>query len=469
MTINSIPFLSFFIIVFVLYYISGLKNKGQNVILLWASLFFYGYADLRMLLLLIVSILAFWFLSKFITCEHTSERQKDISVILGLLLGVGLLLYFKYLNFFIQSFVDLFSLLGMRVNYGTFNITMPLGISFFTFRLISYIVDLRKKEIQSVTLLDFATYVSFFPCILSGPIDRAVTFMPQLRERRIFNEIFAVEGCRQILWGMFKKMVVADGLSLFINRDVACSNGSTLAIVAIMYSIQIYADFSGYSDMAIGVGKVLGIKITRNFHYPYFSRSVAEFWNRWHISLLSWFRYYIYIPLGGSRCSKFKVIRNTFIIFLISGFWHGASWTFVTWGLFHALLFVPFLLSGKRNRYKNDTPYVFKDVFNAFFVFIMITFGWIIFRCNDMNEAWLYISKIFSSTLFSKPEGVMWALPSMIYAIIMFGMEWLKRKEEFPLSNIRTNGILRWGIYIFFILSIVFYQGKPVDFIYFKF
>lgn len=468
MTINSIPFITFFIVIFVFYYIPVLGLRGQNMVLLFASLFFYGCADLRMLLLLIVSVWVFWFLGREMTSQ-SSEKRKNLLMICGICLGGCLLLYFKYLNFFILSFANLFSFVGLQINYETFNIIMPLGISFFTFRLISYIVDLRQQEIQSVSLLDFSNYVCFFPTILSGPIDRAVTFLPQLRTRRAFDSGLAVEGCRQILWGMFKKMVVADGLSLFISRDVEASNGSTLAIVAVMYSIQIYADFSGYSDMAIGVGKILGIRITRNFHNPYFSRSVAEFWNRWHMSLLSWFRYYIYIPLGGSRCSMMKVIRNTFIIFLVSGLWHGANWTFVVWGLFHAVLFLPLLLNKNRTRYRIETPYVFKDIANVLFVFFLITVGWIVFRCKDLSETWLYIQTVCSFSLFDKPVGVMWAFPSMFFAVVMFGFEWIKRKVEFPLVDMNVNVFFRWGLYAFLVLSVVYYQGKPADFIYFKF
>lgn len=469
MIINSIPFLLFFIIVFCLYFIPNVQTKWQNSVLLLSSLFLYGYADLMILPLLVCAILLFWLLGNVIAKNINNNRRGNIYVCIGIALGVGLLLYFKYLNFFIQSFADLLSYIGLNNNFETLNIIMPLGISFFTFRLISYIIDIKRKEAEPVSLLKFATYISFFPCILSGPIDRSVTFLPQLDKRRGFDAGLATEGCRQILWGMFKKMVIADSLSLFVSRDVASSNGSTLAVVAIMYSIQLYADFSGYSDMAIGVGKLLGIKITPNFCYPYFSRSIAEFWNRWHMSLLSWFRYYIYFPLGGSRCEKSKVIRNTFIVFLISGLWHGANWTFVIWGLFHAILFLPLLLCENRKRYKQNTPYTLSDIFKISSVFIMVTIGWIIFRCQDMAEVWLYIEKLCSPSLFAKPEGVIWALPAMIFSVIMFMMEWNKKGEEFPLVNMGHNRIFRWGVYVFLILSIVYYQGKPADFIYFKF
>lgn len=463
-----------------MYYPASDNKRVQNLFLLCASLFFYGYADWRMLILIALSSVLTWWLGSMIGLCVRRKIETDANLFLGvgLAYGVGLLFVFKYFNFFILSFGTLFSKMGLISNIYTFDIVMPLGISFFTFRMMSYLIDVRQKNIVATSFLNVATYVTFFPCLLSGPIDRSVSFIPQLEKVRKFDYGVAVEGCQQILWGMFKKMVVADGLSLFISRDIASSAGSTLLIVAIMYSIQIYADFSGYSDMAIGVGKLLGIRITRNFHYPYFSRSVAEFWNRWHMSLLSWFRYYIYFPLGGSRCKKSKVIRNTFIVFLVSGLWHGANWTFVVWGLFHAVLFLPslikkpeynpdmVLIARKKN---NQTPYKLVDIFNVVIVFALITFGWIIFRCNSIAEVWMYIAKICSPSLFSKPQGVMWALQAIIFAVIMFSLEWYKRKEEFPLVNLSRYRVVRWSVYILLVLAIVYYQGKPNDFIYFKF
>ena len=468
MLINSIPFLFFFTIVFCLYYWASASVKMQNLLILLASMFFYGYANVEMLSLLVASIVLFFYLGKKI--QTSSDASAKVYTSIGVCIGVGLLLYFKYTNFFLQSFIDLFDKVGMHVGAcDGLAIVLPLGISFFTFRLISYLLDVRQGRMAQASLMEFAIYVSFFPCLLSGPIDRAVTFIPQLRHNRTFNYPLAVEGCRQIIWGAFKKMVVADGLSLFVTKDVATSNGSTLLIVAVMYSIQIYADFSGYSDMAIGVGKLLGIKITRNFHYPYFSRNVAEFWNRWHMSLLLWFRYYIYIPLGGGKVSKIKVIRNTFIVFIVSGLWHGANWTFVVWGLFHGLLFVPSLIGTKRKRYKEETPYVAQDVLKCIVVFVLITFGWILFRSDSITEFVMNIKTICSPSLFDKPVGVAWALYPMIFASFMFLLEWIKKQDEFPLANLNCSKGVRWGLYMLLIVAIIFYQGKPVDFIYFKF
>ena len=470
MIVNSIIFLLFFVIVFASYYILRNKRSGQNALLLIASCFFYGFTNWKILPLLLFSILFIYLIG--IIISKSENKKADIYTIIGIVFGVGLLFYFKYLNFFIESFTTTFNAIGLHCNPWSFNIIMPLGISFFTFKLISYVIDIKRKTIEpSKDFISFATYISFFPTILSGPIDKSSHFLPQLQKARSFDYHLAVDGCRQILWGMFKKMVIADNLSLFIERDIATSNGSTLFIVAIFYSIQIYADFSGYSDMAIGVGKLLGFNITSNFRYPYFSKSIGEFWRRWHISLLSWFREYIYFPLGGSRCSKIKVIRNTFLIFLVSGLWHGANWTFVIWGIFHALLFIPsilFIKTTTKHSLDEKTPLTWRYLLNMVTIFLLITLGWVIFRMESIEQIVLYLSKICSSSLFYKPQGVIWALVPFILSVFMFVFEWIQFDKEFPLQ-MEGKKWIRWGIYITLIILIVFYQGKSTDFIYFKF
>lgn len=472
MIVNSVTFLVFFPVVFILFYSSRKSVKAQHWIILLSSYFFYGYADLKMLGILIGATLLFYVLGLSVVRSKTTNK-KNLLTIFGITIGVGLLLYFKYLNFFIESFARFFEMLGLQTNWETFNIIMPLGISFFTFKLISYIVDVRQGSVSAdKNLVSFAAYISFFPTILSGPIDRACNFLPQMKNPKSFDYSLAVEGCRQILWGMFKKMVIADGLSLFIQKDIETSNGSTLVIVAIFYSIQLYADFSGYSDMAIGVGKLLGFRISPNFRYPYFSQSIAEFWRRWHMSLLTWFRYYIYFPLGGSHCSKVKVIRNTFIVFLISGLWHGANWTFVLWGLFHALLFMPSLvleIKSVKNPIDKKQPLSLRGLMSMIYVFVLVTIAWIIFRMDTVSDFWQYLGKIFSSSLFYRPEGVIWAMPAFIASLFMFAYEWYKRDVEFPLINMSSSRMKRWAIYIILISAVVFYQGKPAEFIYFKF
>lgn len=471
MVINSITFLLFFIVVFAIYYANAKRNPYQNGILLISNLSFYGFTNRQMLLLIIISIIIQHIIGNLLYKQIIKGNNKAIKLYtsLGIIIGVSILFYFKYLNFFIESMVLFLKSIGLNVNYHTFKIIMPVGISFFTFRLISYIVDIYQRNIKPVSLLNFATYISFFPCILSGPIDRSQTFLPQIAIPRKFDYNLSIEGCRQILWGMFKKMVIADPLSNFTASGIEGKPGSILLIMAISYSIQLYADFSGYSDMAIGTGKILGIRITKNFHYPYFSRNVAEFWNRWHISLLSWFRYYIYFPLGGSRCSTIFVIRNTFIIFLISGLWHGANWTFILWGIYHALLFIPSLLNKKRKRYKEQTPYQINDLSKILSTFILITLGWIIFQNQDISDTWLHISTILSPSLFTRPSGISSIYSPIIFSALMFFIEWQKRKEEFPLQNLQLSKITRWSIYIALVLTIIYFQGKPAEFIYFKF
>ena len=467
MSINSLSFLLFFIITLGAYYYPHINSKQQNIVLLIASLLFYGYTSYTMLLLLLISIYIFWVLGKFIA--KLNFIYSNILTGLGIILGCGLLLYFKYFNFFILSFSSLLNSLGLQTNWSTFKIIMPLGISFFTFRLISYIIDIKRKDILPCeNFINFANYISFFPCILSGPIDRAIDFLPQLTKKREFNQSLIVEGCRQILWGIFKKMVIADSLATFLSLDVNHVTGSTLLFMAILYSVQIYTDFSGYSDMAIGVAKILGIKTTINFQYPYFSRSISEFWKRWHISLLSWLRYYLYFPLGGSYCSKLKTIRNTLIIFLVSGLWHGANWTFLIWGLFHAILFLPIIIRSKK-RIKPSCNYNFIDSLKMLGVFILVTIGWIIFQSENLSEVQTYITKICSVEVFYRPSGLALAYTPMFFAAIMFIIEWFKKEDEFPLQKLYMKKSLRWTIYILLILVIVFYQGKPTDFIYFKF
>ena len=351
MVFNSIPFVLFFVVVFFVYWFLLKKyTKAQNVFLLVASYFFYGYADWKMLPLLMVATAVFYYLG--IGIGHSkSEKTASRLRVLGVVLGVGLLLYFKYLNIFIESFAHLFEIIGLHTNWHTFNIIMPLGVSFFTFRLISYVIDVYNGEVEPTRdVVEFATYIAFFPCILSGPIDKP-KFIDQLHQKRKFNYYQAVDGLRQILWGLFKKMLVADTCALYVDKVFSSytdQTGSTLLFAIILYSFQLYADFSGYSDMAIGVGKLLGFRITRNFHYPFFALNVADFWHRWHISLTTWVTDYVFTPLNFQfrRWGKVGVILAIIINMMVVGLWHGANWKYILFGLYHGLLFVPLILSG---------------------------------------------------------------------------------------------------------------------------
>jgi len=394
MVVNSIVFLIFFVFVFLFYYFPlKEKTKAQNLFLLAASYFFYGYADLKMLPLLIISTLVYFYLGIWIKHFNVSKNDKKASLLmtLGIVYGIVLLLYFKYLNFFLSSFSDLFESLGLHTNIHTFNIVLPLGISFFTFRLISYIIEINRGTIEpSYNVVTFGTYIAFFPCLLSGPIDRPQEFIPQLEHKRLFNYNLAIEGLKRILWGAFKKMVIADNIAIYVDtvwNGYSSMNGSSLILALILYSFQIYADFSGYSDMAIGIGQLLGFKIRENFNRPYFARSASEFWRKWHMSLTSWLIDYIYIPLGGNRCSKLRHLFNTLVVFIICGFWHGANWTFVFWGLYNGVL-VTINKGEKKNNIKIDKNELNISVFFKISVtFILITLGWVVFRSENLLQA----------------------------------------------------------------------------------
>ena len=486
MVFNSIPFLLFFLVVFFGYWFP-LKNttKGQIIFLLIASYFFYGYADWRMLPLLIVATLVFYYLGKGIAGAKT-EKHAYWLTFLGVALGVGTLLYFKYFNFFIESFAQLFGMCGLRTNLHTFNIIMPLGISFFTFRLLSYLIDIRRGKCEPTDdIVAFATYIAFFPCILSGPIDRPV-FIKQLKAKRTFDYDTAIDGCRQILWGLFKKVVVADNCATYVDQvwsSFGSQTGSTLALAAIFYLFQIYADFSGYSDMAIGIGKLLGFRIADNFRAPLFALNIADYWRRWHISLTQWLTDYVFMPLNVRFRDRgnFGIILAIVITMVLIGIWHGANWTFAMFGLYHGLLFVPLILSGafmkkaKLRTNKFGLP-VLKDFGRMSFTFLLVTIGLIIFRAESVGQAWEYVCGIqqfgtlrASYRFFTLPE--MW--PTNMFIIIMLVIEWLQRDKQhgLQLPNNRFFGrkTIRWTMYVIIYLLILFNTGKSQTFLYFQF
>lgn len=444
------------------------------MILLIGSLLFYAYADMEMLFLFIVSIWGFWYIGKFIG-NIEDKKKKSILTAVGCITGIGILLYFKYLNFFIESFSVLLSAIGFKNNWGTLQIALPIGISFFVFKLLAYIIDIRRGNIiPEKNIVKFAAYISYFPGILSGPIDRPKSFLRQLSISRQFDYDLAVQGCRQILWGLFKKMVVADNISSVISSDIQSLPGSTLFIFAIFYSVQIYADFSGYSDMAIGVGKILNLKSMNNFSMPYFSRNLAEFWKKWHISLTSWFTEYLYFALGGSRCVKWRHLTNIMIVFLVSGLWHGSNWNYVLWGGFHGFLMV-LLVLGHSVKYRtiiseNRFFPSAKDCGQMFFTFIVATIGWILFRYENFNDLGFVLSSIFSSSIIAYPSGSVLLWYPALFTVIMFLVEWFGRYEDdYSFMNLIRSHYLRMIVYILLLLLIVYYQGVSSDFIYFKF
>lgn len=481
MVFNSTPFVLFFVVVFFVYWFPLKRTtKAQNVFLLVASYFFYGYADWKMLPLLMVATAVFYFLGIGIG-RSESEKKASWLRTLGVVLGVGLLFYFKYLNFFIESFANLFERIGLHTNWHSFNIIMPLGVSFFTFRLISYVLDVYNGEVEPTRdVVEFATYIAFFPCILSGPIDKP-KFISQIHQKREFNYEQAVDGLRQILWGLFKKLVVADNCAVYVDQVFSSytdQSGSTLFFAAILCSFQVYADFSGYSDMAIGVGKLLGFSITRNFNNPFFALNVADFWRRWHMSLTSWITDYVFTPLNFQfrRWGKVGMIMAILINMVVVGLWHGANWTFVVFGLYHGLLFVPLVLSGafmKKDQLRTNRIGLpaLKDLGGMLLTFTLVSIGVIIFRAESIGQALEFFSRIFSVGFFS--VGIAGAgIPrrTCLFVAIMLVIEWMQRNQEHGLVLKGVKSVFVRYVCYFGILSLVFMYGVFNEtFVYFQF
>ena len=486
MFFNSLDFAFFLPVVFILYwFIANKKLQVQNILMLVASYFFYACWDYRFLFLLIFSTFLDYYTGIRIN-EASKDNNRKFWLWLSIGINLGFLGVFKYYNFFAESFGTALSSLGIRTNFWTIKVILPVGISFYTFHGLSYVIDIYKRRIQpDRNFIDYSVFVSFFPLLVAGPIERATHLLPQIKRKRQFNYTEAVEGLRQILWGLFKKVVIADNCAEFVNTAFGHPeqfHGSTLILGAVLFAIQIYCDFSGYSDIALGTAKLFGINLLRNFAFPYFSRDIAEFWRRWHISLSSWFRDYLYIPLGGSKAGFVAKIRNTFIIFLVSGFWHGANWTFIVWGALNAIYFLPLLLLN-RNRANLEIVAAgkwlpsLKDFFNIILTFGLTVFAWIFFRSENMHAAINYVSKIFSKSILSLPEKMLFNTsnnpPLAILGCVCFFIivEWFGREKQFALSYfaVNRNRIFSWSFYSFLILLIVAFSGKGQQFIYFQF
>jgi alginate O-acetyltransferase complex protein AlgI len=449
----------------------------QNFLLLIASYFFYGWWDYRFLFLLIFSTLLDYYTGQKIY-ESEGIQRKRFWLFISVIVNLGFLGFFKYYNFFIDSFSSGLNVLGFRANIWTLKIILPVGISFYTFHGLSYVFDIYNGKFKPTRdFIDYSVFVSFFPLLVAGPIERATHLLPQVQTPRKFDYLKAVDGCKQILWGLFKKIVIADNCAIHANQifdNYESYNGSTLVLGAVFFAFQIYGDFSGYSDIALGSARLLGFELLRNFAFPYFSRDIAEFWRRWHISLSSWFRDYVYYPLGGSRGSTLVKVRNTVIIFLLSGFWHGANWTFIIWGLLNVLYFIPLLLSHK-NRNNIEVVAAGKLFPTAReFAAIAITFGltvfaWIFFRAASVADAFGYIRHMFSSSILTIPE----IRPSDLFVFIMFAMtvEWLGREEQHALARltVRWKPFVRWSFYYLIVWMIGVYGGEEQQFIYFQF
>lgn len=483
MLFNSIDFALFLPIVFVLYwFVFNSSIKRQNILLLVASYIFYGWWDYRFLTLVIFSTVVDFLIGRAIVKQQL-KLNKKLLVGLSLLINLGLLGFFKYYNFFIENFSEAFSFFGVTLNARALSIVLPVGISFYTFQTLSYTIDVYRGVLKPTNnIISFAAFVTFFPQLVAGPIERATHLLPQFFQKRVFNYALAVSGLRQILWGLFKKVVIADNCAVYANKafnNIDNLSGSTLAFGALFFAVQIYGDFSGYSDIAIGTSRLFSFDLKKNFNYPYFSRDIAEFWRRWHISLSTWFRDYLYIPLGGSRGGVVKKVRNVFVIFLVSGFWHGANWTFIVWGALNALFFIPLLLN-KTNRNYIDIvargqlfPKI-NDVINIVLTFSLTVLLWVFFRAESMAQALLYLRKLFSKTLFSIPsfDSALISAKLVLFVVVLFFVaEWLQRDKEFTLDALeeKTNKSIRWSIYVVLTFAIIYFQTSDNQFIYFQF
>ena len=478
MLFNSIEFAIFLPIVFLLYWFTTKGNfKRQNILLLVSSYFFYGCWDWRFLFLLIFSTLLDY-ITGIKMYNSTNLNHKKCWFWLSICINLGFLGVFKYYNFFAETFTEGLSQLGIQANPWTLRIILPVGISFYTFHGLSYVIDIYKNRIKPErNFINYSVFVCFFPLLVAGPIERATHLLPQILKKREFDYSKAVDGLRQILWGLFKKIVIADNCATYVNQifnSYQTQNGSTLFIGAVFFAFQIYCDFSGYSDIAIGTARLFGIELLRNFAYPYFSRDIAEFWRRWHISLTTWFRDYLYIPLGGSRGGKWQVVRNTFIIFLVSGFWHGANWTFLAWGTYHALLFLPLILLQKNRKNTNNVAQgrifpTLKEIIQITSTFLLVVLGWVFFRAENIGKALDYLDRIFSKSLFSIPfaQG---NNSLFLTVLIMIAVEWFQRNKKYGLQiDSIKNAIVRWSVYFGVLLLIFFFGGKSETFIYFQF
>lgn len=477
MLFNSLDFAVFLPIVFVLYWFVFHKNlKLQNFLIVAASYLFYGWWDWRFLTLILFSTLVDFSIGYLLKNENKILRRK-LYLWVSILINLGFLGFFKYFNFFVESFTEVFSFFGKEIQPNTLNIILPVGISFYTFQTLSYTIDVYRKKLEPTrNFIAFAAFVSFFPQLVAGPIERATNLLPQFYKKRTFDYSAAVLGLRQILWGLFKKVVIADNCATYANiifNDHTDYAPGTLVLGALFFTFQIYGDFSGYSDIAIGTSRLFGFNLMQNFAFPYFSRDIAEFWRRWHISLSTWFRDYLYIPLGGSKGGMKMKVRNTFIIFLVSGFWHGANWTFIIWGLLNALYFLPLLLQNK-NRVNtnivaegNWLPNI-KELIQILITFSLTVFAWIFFRANSVSHAFDYIIHMFKGSA----NALSLTIPQELPYLILFFMivEWLGRSSQYAIENLQfVPKYVRWSFYFGLILLLFLFAGQEQEFIYFQF
>ncbi|MDE5808471.1 MAG: MBOAT family protein [Muribaculaceae bacterium] len=478
MLFNSIEFILFLPLVFLIYW--AIKPlRWQNAFVILASYIFYGWWDWRFLGLIFLAT-STSFICGILLDKFKRKRDRKLVVWLNVAVSLGILGTYKYYNFFAENFSRLLSLGGIETGFVTLELVLPVGISFYTFQTLSYTIDVYRRNLDATKdPLAFYAFISFFPQLVAGPIERADNLLPQFLKERFFDYGKAVNGLRQALWGFFKKIVIADNCGVIVDRvfsnymEVGSVN---LFIAAVLFSIQIYCDFSGYTDIAIGTSRLFGVNLRRNFNFPYFSRDIAEFWRRWHISLSSWFRDYVYIPLGGNRKGRNKTIINTIIVFMVSGFWHGADWTFISWGAFNAMLFIPLLIAGKSRRFKGSTvaqhsllPSI-KETLMMGITFLLVVIGRILYRAKTIPDAWCFFKKMVTEFTITKPLIDKSLIPLIIF---LFAMEWVYRKKQFGL-DISGHGLMkyriaRWSFYYILTMLILLQTSRHEAFIYFQF
>lgn len=486
MLFNSLEFIVFLPIVFILYwYVFGRSLKFQNIFIVVVSYIFYGWWDWRFLFLIAFTTGCSYFNALAIR-QNLDKGKYNVAKtfsICNVAINLAILGLFKYYNFFAESLRELLERLNYQLDYPTLNIILPVGISFYTFQALSYTIDVYKRKMEPTRdPVAFFAFVSFFPQLVAGPIERATNLLPQFKKERHFDYNNAVDGCRQMLWGFFKKVVIADNCAYYANIAFDNHNevgSASLLLGAIFFTFQIYGDFSGYSSIAIGCAKLFGIKLQANFRVPYFSRDIAEFWKRWHISLNKWFVDYVYIPLGGSRVSKLKVVRNIFVVFLLSGLWHGANWTYVGWGLYHACLFIPLILFNRNHKHQGGFPEnnIFPrvgDLCNMSITFVLVMMGWIIFRATSMTQAVEYIVRMFSmerqTSVFVSFRASLWLIEVIMLSLCV---EWWNRSSEHEFKKVVSNKYIRTFVYFILTASIFYSYMLSIEedstFIYFQF
>lgn len=475
MLFNSAAFAVFLPVVFVLYwFVFGKRIWLQNCLVLVASYFFYGWWDWRFLFLLFLSTVVDYAIG--LALERTLEpSRRKLLLFLSIATNLGVLGFFKYYNFFVDSWADMLQTFGMTPNVRALNIILPVGISFYTFQTLSYTIDIyRNKAKATADFIAFAAFVSFFPQLVAGPIERASNLLPQFLRPREFTFSEGMAGLRLIGWGLIKKVVIADNCAPYVEQafsNPGAYTGSELFLAVVYFAFQIYCDFSGYSDIARGSAKLFGFELMVNFRTPYFSRNIAEFWQRWHISLSTWFRDYVYIPLGGSRVSQSRTVLNVFIVFVLSGFWHGANWTFIVWGMLNALYFIPLMLLQRHKKYRvpeeGDNAPGILEVPSILITFLCTCLGWVFFRADSIGDAWGYVSRMLSPSLFSVPDDLRAFLPAILMFIVI---EWMGRRKEYPLLSHKESLIA--NVFYFALISILlvlFGNFGDHEFIYFQF